>query len=733
MKKIISFLLFCTLAVMISRAQTVPDTLGCDVPDRDTTEFENLPWFSDNQYLENLLDSIGYNITGSNARIIGPAEARFKVPIKFWVYRRSNGTGGPTLANIQAYMNNLNRFYNVENRTLIGFYMRCNITFIDNDASFNVESDGEARGLLQNNKERGCINVHIAQTISDGSLGVHYRARFFGIDGIMLSERTYTNGDFVATFSHEVGHYFELDHTHQYFDKGRCRREAIDRNRTWPTFNACVFRRLVSSRIAETTGDGLRDTPADPELNGNAGCIFNTNGAYNGRTDLWGDSYAAPPAGSAVPDTRNIMSYNGTRVCRNLFSRLQIAVMLYSLTRGKNTNNRLDWQDARGEYDSFEMDDFAAVARPIAYHEAQERNFHQQYYGDGIWGPCDVDWVSFTPTCGNLLTVETYAMAGRTNANTRLTLFDANLTQLAQNDDISATNLFSSFSFNFVAGQQYLIRVENMAPSVTGYYTLQIGRMTLVGSTAPLCGSRQFSVTGLPAGINPTWTLSPPSIGSVSATGLVTAIGSGPATLTATMVVCGQTVQLSQVVQFGTPNPTNLRVIGHCASGPNCGRAGQVIISCSAVTGATQYRWYINNVLQGTTTIPQYSVRRTFTCNEYVEFSVQANGSCGWSATASSAFVYTVSCGFRIATTPNPAQSVLNISLLSETAKTGALEKGNIQITLYDAATKQPVKYWHFAAGQTQFRLNVATLRKGSYIVEVDVANEKKTSSVVIN
>ena len=104
MKKIL-LLIILTLQVFGSFSQTI-QYVDDDAPDRDSTEAETLPWFGNNQYLYNLLDSIGYNNSVGN-RIITPDIAKYKVPIKFWVYRRSNGTGGPSIQNIQNYIDNL--------------------------------------------------------------------------------------------------------------------------------------------------------------------------------------------------------------------------------------------------------------------------------------------------------------------------------------------------------------------------------------------------------------------------------------------------------------------------------------------------------------------------------------------------------------------------------------------------------------------------------------------------
>lgn len=207
MKKVLTILFLFTH--LFSKAQT-GTVMEDDVPDRDPATLSSIPWRGNNNYLQRFLDSIGY--PGPTSRIVRTDRVRYHVPIKFWVYRSTAGTGGPNLAQLQTYIDNLNRFFNVDNNTYIGFYMKCNIGFINDDAHLDV-GHVEAGTLIQNYKEAGCINIHIVNTVSDAS-GVSYRARLFGVDAIFLSSITYTNRDFATTIVHEVGHYFELDHTH---------------------------------------------------------------------------------------------------------------------------------------------------------------------------------------------------------------------------------------------------------------------------------------------------------------------------------------------------------------------------------------------------------------------------------------------------------------------------------------------------------------------------------------
>lgn len=254
--------------------------------------------------------------------------------------------------------------------------------------------------------------------------------------------------------------------------------------------------------------------------------------------------------GASQPDTRNTMSYNAADDCINYFSRKQIAVMLHSIYRGRHREKKNYWQDRDGIFDSFEPDNNQFYSRQIILGEVQSHNFHQQYNGDGNnWSQCDADWVRFNPICGGTYTIETTEILNRTEANTKLTLFNSSLNQLAQNDDVSSSNHFSSLTYNFNVSQEYFIRVENMSQNVTGYYNLSIGNpftnpISIAGNEN-LCPSGTYSVTGLPTGATVSWSASPSNLVSFGCSTCsqttITSIGSGEVTLTATasITVCG--------------------------------------------------------------------------------------------------------------------------------------------------------------------------------------------------
>ncbi len=629
MKKIfLIVIIFISFTFSLS-AQT--DTLECDAPGTDTTDAKLLPWYGNNDYLEAFLDSIGYDDV---PRIVGVDKVKYHIPIKFWVYRTTAGAGGPGLPDLQAYIDRLNNFYNVVNDTRIGFYMKCDVGYINDDDHLLV-SGSEANSLIASHKEAGCINVHITDALKDGSSGVHVRARFFGLDGIFLDDITYTDNRFAGTLSHEVGHYFELDHTHHHSESNNvCWVEAIDRNRTWGFFSACKL--FGNKKNCETTGDLLRDTPADPDLNDNLG----SNCTYTLDTeDMWGDNYLTPPSGSSQPNTRNLLSYNRDRSCRNAFTRLQIAVMLYSLERGKSSNNLAAWKSFDAIYDDYEPDNFSAMTeqayRVITVGEIQERTFHKQYIETGaVWSQCDVDWVRFVAPCTTTFAIYTASMGyGLTNANTRLTLYDDDATtQLAQNDNIGGGSSFSRIQYAFTQGHTYYIRVDNMGSMAHSYYTLQINGAGISGLST-ICGDATLSIPNLPSGAIITWSASPGGLVSFSPAGPTTAtsttvtnIGNGTATITATINVCGTTtITSTKAVIVGFPYFSN-----PISGGSVCWPNGNYTFSQPLPFGfptPDDFQWTVPSgwtILSGQGTNTLYC--NTGTTGGYIEVDVTACG-----------------------------------------------------------------------------------------------------------
>jgi hypothetical protein len=454
---------------------------------------------------------------------------------------------------------------------------------------------------------------------------------------------------------------------------------------------------VLSRKICEATGDCLSDTPADPELNDNNSCTYNFAGNYSGKTDPWGDHYETPPVGSLVPDTRNIMNYNRIRACRIIFSRLQIAVMVHSLYRGKNTANFFTWSDLKGEYDEYEMDNFSQTARPITFGEIQERNFNQQYNGDGVWGQCDVDWVRFVAPCNNSFSITTSAILNKTNANTRLTLFNNALVQLAQNDNISATNLYSSINWNFVAGQQYFIRVENMVTNVTGYYNLQAGNILQIIGDAILCAtSNPYTIPGLLSMSSVVWTASPTNLATINSpnalqttlTKVVNATGSITLKASVTNACTASPIIITKQVNIGKPTGS----ISFQRLGTTC--YYQAVFNTNQTSGT--YEWSDDGVNYTSTPTNVYGEYLPAPGNN-IPVWARITNFCGNAIFQKNFTIQTIpgSCNYLV--TPPPGGGETSRSSIKKKTKENLLAKEN-QLEVYPNPTTQN---WTIAANSS--------------------------------
>ena len=499
----------------------------CTTPDLDTTEFKQLPWYGNPQYLEDLLDSVGYPDPCPTCRV--EVGVRYRIPVVFWVYNNGAGTDVvPRDDQIRDALDHVNRDYR-ENDTGFRFYLACNgIRRINNDdwvETSNFESIGAPfeRAAPNPNFVKGAINIHVVRNRQ----GL-YNAL---VDAIFVSRNRVTTPARRSTLSHEIGHALGLLHTH-HWEKWRgipfVRRrliEPIDHSRRQLRF---IPPRNV--RLCSVNGDALCDTPADPRLTDRftfPACVYTGT-----QTDPWGDRYDNPPAGSGVPDPTNIMSYGGQ--CRLTLTREQIAVMVHRVERGRYRFMRNGYRTPDVTFDTAEPDNVFEQARNVALNAPEVYTFHRSYrrtgapefyrFGSNTYEACDVDWLWFR--AGGFVRIET-SDANQPNtadANTELQLFELNggtavlsgtLGARLTTDDNGGAGNFSRIERTLPFGN-YAVQVINRSPNVTGYYTLEVATCpvppnpTITGPTE-VCGSATFQ-TNNTAGQPITWRTSNLSI-----------------------------------------------------------------------------------------------------------------------------------------------------------------------------------------------------------------------------
>lgn len=152
---------------------------------------------------------------------------------------------------------------------------------------FNLIDFPSAFALGENYNSSGTVDVFYVPGIA-GASGLY--TNFSNRDGFILITNNLVN---TSTLIHEMGHYFNLPHTHD------------------TDFGV----ELVNGSNCSYTGDGFCDTPADPNLSNFVG----SNCTYT--------STQKDPAGNVyTPDVSNFMSY-ASPGCLNRFSPQQYAHM----------------------------------------------------------------------------------------------------------------------------------------------------------------------------------------------------------------------------------------------------------------------------------------------------------------------------------------------------------------------------------------------------------------------
>jgi len=229
----------------------------------------------------------------ANARVIATP---IYLPIKAHIIRRTDGTGGLSLADLNVGLAHLNQQFAGVN---IQFYL-CGSTpnYIDNNSYYDFDSVNES-ALCGANDVGNAINVYFPENITSGGTPVSGYAYFPSSSAV--TNRVFVQSGTILdkrTLSHEMGHYFNLGHPFQSSNGPIANRELVVRPPN------------VTANCA-TKGDFLCDTPADPY------------GRHPDSVRLLGCSYIGTVKDAQgqlfAPLLSNIMSYYPTN-CGNDFT-----------------------------------------------------------------------------------------------------------------------------------------------------------------------------------------------------------------------------------------------------------------------------------------------------------------------------------------------------------------------------------------------------------------------------
>ncbi len=249
-------------------------------------------------------------IAAAAAQAAPPTDAPYHLPLTIHIVRRSDGTGGLTLNQLTLAMRDLNRVWQPVG---MQFFIYGGIDYINDDAQFNVANvKADQDALRQINVVANTLNVYFTNLVDLCGQGSFTTDKFQGILMDIGCAGVTSNN---SSFAHEVGHYFDLFHTHETFPDAMGNPTKIE----CPNGSNCA-----------SAGDLVCDTPADPNLDEKV----DDNCSYTGDD--------APPAGCDTtaynPAPRNLMSYSD-KLCRDQISAGQSSKALQVLRDTANRRN----------------------------------------------------------------------------------------------------------------------------------------------------------------------------------------------------------------------------------------------------------------------------------------------------------------------------------------------------------------------------------------------------------
>lgn len=225
----------------------------------------------------------------------GRLQADYLVPLAFHIVRTTSGTGGIPQAQLDQAMIDLEDAYA---GTGFCFWIALQDT-INSSTYYSIDNDAERTALKAINNHPNAIDCYFVD-YDGGYCGVS-SFTFSADQGITLKNSCVGLASNPSTFPHEVGHYFDLFHTHEPFYGNEC-----------PDGSNCGV-----------AGDLVCDTPADPNISGQVNGSCN----YTGSATI----YCNGANRAYSPDPTNLMSYS-TKVCRTNFSAGQRNRMIATLT-----------------------------------------------------------------------------------------------------------------------------------------------------------------------------------------------------------------------------------------------------------------------------------------------------------------------------------------------------------------------------------------------------------------
>ena len=217
------------------------------------------------------------------------------VPIQIHIVQLNDGTGGVAYQTVLDELEIVNDRYAPD----LQFAECGDVNYINSTAYYTLSSFGEGHDMSFDHNEPEVLNMYFVGD-ANGYCGWANFSTSLPRDYIVVDNACASN---TSTLAHEIGHYFDLYHTHHTSFGDEC----------------------VDGSNCTTAGDRLCDTPADP----------NVSGDVNGDCEYTGGEVDVCNFEPYNPDPTNIMSYS-RKACRDYFSPQQRAKVLFTVENNRS-------------------------------------------------------------------------------------------------------------------------------------------------------------------------------------------------------------------------------------------------------------------------------------------------------------------------------------------------------------------------------------------------------------
>jgi hypothetical protein len=635
-------ILFLSMALLCLIQLAPAQEWECGTPDISEEEYTALPWYGDEDdvFLNTFYDSLE-SAMGTHPLARGIVQnVWFRIPIHFWIYQISPTNAGgvnpgflPDERGLQILMDELNTAFR-NNGIKIQFYLDC-YEYVNNPMGITVDGAVQENTLANSYRKTGKINVHIVDGL-DGASG-----KFNPIyNAIFIRREISTDVERAQTFTHEVGHFLGLVHTH--FGKGSgCFEEPVTRGRKLtPCPNGVGY-----SKRCKWTGDLLCDTPADPNMGGDTPDHLRPNNNdctyIRGQLDQYGDTYK--------PAVNNYMAY-GNHGCRTNFTSGQIKWMYWWL---KNVQMPLSlgagWLmvNTNTAFDIYEPDNADIAARFISLGETQEHSF---------FGAASGAWLRFqypSSESSGILRLEIRDIMGTSPVN-EINVYTRNLNGTAGARltslvpvVLSGVRYIDLSCATLIPNNEYLVEITRDQNNLGRYEValMDVAESAAISGPTLICANGNFTVQNQLVNTSVTWSSSNPAGLSIHpTTGVANRVNNfnGQVTVIATISVeCGS-FQRESEIWLGRPlaDINTLIWTGTRGVNPvNTSPGATYVFRVDAVPNTSTYTWVLPSgfsVYGGMNTTSNMSIYITTpTSSGTFTIHCTANNDCGSSWTNS--------------------------------------------------------------------------------------------------